>query len=91
MTSPIDPRHLSETGLVVLDITAADETTAHALMDRLQQFWATSGITPTRREPGQPGVRARIHAHINTPPPRDPLASPSGGTGIDTGEDGHAP
>ncbi|MGA5471235.1 DUF6207 family protein [Streptomyces arboris] len=67
MTSPIDPRHLSETGLVVLDITAADETTAHALMDRLQQLWATSGITPTRQEPGQPGVHAQIHAHIKPP------------------------
>ncbi|MEV7897086.1 DUF6207 family protein [Streptomyces cyaneofuscatus] len=82
MTSPIDPRHLSETGLVVLDIIAGDETTAHALMDRLQQLWATSGITPARREPGQPGVRAQIHAHIKPhthgtrwPPPAETPAS----------------
>ncbi|SCK54074.1 hypothetical protein YUYDRAFT_07088 [Streptomyces sp. ScaeMP-e48] len=90
MTSPIDPRHLSEPGLAVLDITAADEDTAHALMDGLQQLWATSGITPTRREPGQPGVHARIHAHIHTQAPQDPLALPSKGTGIDTTKDDHA-
>lgn len=90
MTSPIDPRHLSEPGLAVLDITAADEDTAHALMDGLQQLWATSGITPTRREPGQPGVRARVHAHIRTQAPRDPLALPSKGTGIDTAKNDHA-
>ncbi|MER8199060.1 DUF6207 family protein [Streptomyces microflavus] len=86
MTSPIDPRHLSEPGLAVLDITAADEDTAHALMDGLQQLWATSGITPTRREPGQPGVHARIHAQA----PRDPLALPSEGTGIETAKNDHA-
>ncbi|MFI7236884.1 DUF6207 family protein [Streptomyces cyaneofuscatus] len=90
MTSPIDPRHLSEPGLAVLDITAADEDTAHALMDGLQQLWATSGITPTRREPGQPGVRARVHAHIRTQAQRDPLVHPSKGTGIDTAKDDHA-
>ncbi|MGA5045227.1 DUF6207 family protein [Streptomyces arboris] len=89
MTSPIAPQHLSEPGLAVLDITAADEDTAHALMDGLQQLWATSGITPTRREPGQPGVRARIHAHIHTQAPRD-LVHPSEGTGIDTTKDDHA-
>ncbi|WP_405504601.1 DUF6207 family protein [Streptomyces anulatus] len=85
MTSPIDPRHLSKPGLAVLDITAADEDTAHALMDGLQQLWATSGITLIRREPGLPG----IHAHIRTWPPRDPLASPTGGTDIDTKVDDH--
>ncbi|WP_334665053.1 DUF6207 family protein [Streptomyces cyaneofuscatus] len=90
MTSPIDPRHLSEPGLAVLDITAAHEDTAHALMDGLQQLWATSGITPTRREPGQPSVHARIHAHIHAQAPRDPLLHPSEGTGIDTTKDDHA-
>lgn len=59
-------------------------------MDGLQQLWATSGITPTRREPGQPGVRARVHAHIHTQAPRDPLALPSEGTGIETAKNDHA-
>lgn len=35
MTSPIALRHVSEPGLVVLDITAADEEKARALMDGL--------------------------------------------------------
>ncbi|MEI7030709.1 DUF6207 family protein [Streptomyces pratensis] len=64
MDSVIDARHVSEPGLVVLDITAADEETALALMDELQQLWATSGITAIRRDPAQPGVRARVHADI---------------------------
>ncbi|MET8921609.1 MULTISPECIES: DUF6207 family protein [Streptomyces] len=64
MDSFIDVRHVSEPGLVVLDITAADEETALALMDGLQQLWATSGIATIRRDPAQPGVRARVHADI---------------------------
>ncbi|MEU6935669.1 DUF6207 family protein [Streptomyces rubiginosohelvolus] len=60
----IDIRHLSQPGLVVLDIIAADEQTAITLMDGLQQLWATSGITPVRVDPALPGVRARVHADI---------------------------
>ncbi|MEU5289489.1 DUF6207 family protein [Streptomyces sp. CA-278952] len=62
MDSVIDARHVSEPGLVVLDITAADEETALLLMDELQQLWATSGITAIRRDHAQPGVHARVHA-----------------------------
>ncbi|XHL93717.1 DUF6207 family protein (plasmid) [Streptomyces niveus] len=60
----IDVTQIPEPGLVVLDLTAHDEATAHAVMAALEQTWATSGITPVRREPGVPGVRARIHADI---------------------------
>ncbi|MFF3128413.1 DUF6207 family protein [Streptomyces sp. NPDC057908] len=52
----INAQHVSEPGLVVLDITAADEATAQALMADLEQWWANSGITPVQREPGTPGV-----------------------------------
>ncbi|MFD4862857.1 DUF6207 family protein [Streptomyces atratus] len=45
----IDTQHIDEPGLVVLDITAADETTAHAVMAELEQWWATSGIMPVQR------------------------------------------
>ncbi|MFD7497716.1 DUF6207 family protein [Streptomyces sp. NPDC059832] len=41
----IDFRHIAEPGLVVLDITAADEDTAHAVMAAQEQRWASSGIT----------------------------------------------
>ncbi|MER5359670.1 DUF6207 family protein [Streptomyces sp. NPDC002785] len=49
---PIHAQHLSEPKLVVLDITAADEATAHAVMTVLDQQWATSGIGPVRKVPG---------------------------------------
>ncbi|BAU87985.1 hypothetical protein SLA_7119 [Streptomyces laurentii] len=60
----IDEQHIAAPGLVVLDITAADEDTLHAVMDALQQRWKTSGIMPVRRVPGEPGVRARVYAHF---------------------------
>ncbi|MFF9594057.1 DUF6207 family protein [Streptomyces sp. NPDC014646] len=65
----IDEQRIAEPGLVVLDITAADEDTLYAVMDGLQQQWATSGITPVRRLPGEPGVRARVYADVHRPGP----------------------
>ncbi|MET9556759.1 DUF6207 family protein [Streptomyces sp. NPDC006645] len=70
---------IPEPGLVVLDVTAHDEATAHAVIAVLEQTWATSGITPVQRVPGVPGVRARVHADIRRPvTPPDPLNSPYG-------------
>ncbi|MCX4967045.1 DUF6207 family protein [Streptomyces sp. NBC_00654] len=62
---PIHERHLSEPGLVVLDITAPDETTPNTVMTALQEQWATSGVPTGQRTPGQPGIRARVHADTN--------------------------
>ncbi|MFF0561932.1 DUF6207 family protein [Streptomyces sp. NPDC004266] len=61
---PIGPIHLSEPGLVVLDITAADEAPLHAAAEQLDQRWATSGTPEVRRIPGEPGVRARLYANL---------------------------
>ncbi|MFI6086076.1 DUF6207 family protein [Streptomyces sp. NPDC051217] len=36
-------------------------------MAGLERLWATSGVTPVRREPGMPGVHARVHADIRRP------------------------
>ncbi|MEU6988541.1 DUF6207 family protein [Streptomyces sp. NPDC046324] len=47
----------TEPGLVVLDVTAADEDTVRAVMDTLQQQWATSGITPVWHSRERPGSR----------------------------------
>ena len=63
----IGEQHVAELGLVVLDITAADEDTLRAALEALQQQWATSGVTAARRLPGEPGVRARVYADVYRP------------------------
>ncbi|MGR3935298.1 DUF6207 family protein [Streptomyces sp. BRA346] len=63
----IDEVHVSEPGLVVVDIAALDEETAGAVMSRLDDLWATSGIGRVRRVAGEPGVRARLYADIRRP------------------------
>ncbi|AEM88770.1 DUF6207 family protein [Streptomyces violaceusniger] len=63
----IDEVHVCEPGLVVLDITARDEETAVAVMARLDELWATSGVRPVRRVAGEPGVQARLYADIRLP------------------------
>ncbi|MGP3951227.1 DUF6207 family protein [Streptomyces sp. 7N604] len=63
----IHEQHLSEPGLMVLDITAADEATALAAMTELDRWWATSGVGPVRRVPGEAGVRARVYADLRRP------------------------
>ncbi|MEU3629131.1 DUF6207 family protein [Streptomyces fradiae] len=68
----IDEQHIAEQGLAVLDVTAADEDTIRKVLDGLQQTWATSGITPVWRVPGEPGVRARVYADVRRD--RDPSA-----------------
>ncbi|MEV6148010.1 DUF6207 family protein [Streptomyces sp. NPDC051992] len=64
---PISEQPLSDRGLAVLDITAPDEETLTAVMDGLQQRWATSGIATARHDPGRPGVRTRVYADIRRP------------------------
>ncbi|MFD4589034.1 DUF6207 family protein [Streptomyces sp. NPDC058434] len=75
----IDERHAGEPGLVVLEISAADEETLREVMDGLQQRWATSGVTPVWRTPGEPGVHTRAHADIRAATPRSSRRAPPGG------------
>ncbi|MFD9033320.1 DUF6207 family protein [Streptomyces sp. NPDC059567] len=63
----IDPLHVSEPGLLVLDLTAADEETVQAAVDALGRRWATSGTGRVRRVPGESGVTARLYADIRRP------------------------
>ncbi|MFK0017635.1 DUF6207 family protein [Streptomyces sp. NPDC091027] len=36
-------------------------------MAALDEHWATSGVGPVRRDPGKPGVHARIYADVLRP------------------------
>ncbi|MCX0247853.1 DUF6207 family protein [Streptomyces drozdowiczii] len=60
----ISEQHLSEPGLVVLDITAAEKDTLRLVVARLEERWATSGPAPVRRVPGRAGVTGRVYADI---------------------------
>lgn len=63
----IDEAHVSEPGLVVLDITGADDHTVIAVMTALAKLWATSGVSLHWQVPGRPGVCARLYADILRP------------------------
>uniref|UniRef100_UPI003F490E80 DUF6207 family protein n=1 Tax=Streptomyces achromogenes TaxID=67255 RepID=UPI003F490E80 len=62
--NPINETHVSEPGLVVVDIAAADEATAFAFQRMLSGRWATSTAQRTTRDPGQPGVRLRCYLDL---------------------------
>ncbi|MFC9626271.1 DUF6207 family protein [Streptomyces sp. NPDC056930] len=62
-----DPFHVSEPGLLVVDLTPADKETVQAAIDALGRRWATSGGGRARRVPGEPGVTARLYTDIRRP------------------------
>lgn len=59
---PFDAVHVSEPGLVVVELAAGDEETALAAVAGLGERWATSGPSEVWRVPGEPGVRVRTYA-----------------------------
>ncbi|WP_371681031.1 DUF6207 family protein [Streptomyces sp. NBC_01276] len=61
---PIDEQHITEPGLVVLDITGGDEDTRPGRHGRAGR---ASGVGPVRRHPGEPGVPARVYADVLGP------------------------
>ncbi|MFJ4836336.1 DUF6207 family protein [Streptomyces sp. NPDC088747] len=64
---PINEVHVSERGLAVVDITAADDATAFTLQEALAGRWATATADRTTRSPGQPGVRLRCYLDLRQP------------------------
>lgn len=70
----INEVHLSEPGLIVVDIAAADDETAFAFHTELATRWATTSVERTTHEPGQPGVRLRCYLDMRQPlnPPGHP-------------------
>lgn len=61
---PINEAHLSESGLAVVDVAAADEQTAFAVQELLAGRWATAPADGTTRVPGEPGVRLRCYLDV---------------------------
>ncbi|MEW1753404.1 DUF6207 family protein (plasmid) [Streptomyces caniferus] len=73
----ISEEHLRESGLVVIDITAADEATATQAATALGGLWLSSGPSAPWHTPGQAGVTVRAYADLR----RTPLPGGSFGTG----------
>jgi uncharacterized protein DUF6207 len=60
--------HVSEPGLVVVDISAADDQTAFAFHAALAAIWAITTVERTSRTPGHPGVRLRCYLDMRQSP-----------------------
>ncbi|QIY59425.1 hypothetical protein HEP86_39515 [Streptomyces sp. RPA4-5] len=64
----ISEEHLSEPGLVVIDVTAADEATATEAAAALGGLWLSSGPSAPWRTPGEAGVTIRAYADLRRAP-----------------------
>ncbi|MEU9397977.1 DUF6207 family protein [Streptomyces sp. NPDC048324] len=64
---PINEVHVSEPGLVVVDVAAADDATALAFQQLLADRWATATADRTTHDAGEPGVRLRCYLDLNQP------------------------
>ncbi|MFD6286356.1 DUF6207 family protein [Streptomyces sp. NPDC060205] len=62
----IQEAHLSESGLLVLDVAGLDDTTVYAFQDAIARTWAAT-VDRTTRTPGQPGVRVRMYVDLRQP------------------------
>lgn len=65
---PINETHLSEPGLAVVEVAAADDQTAFAVQELLAGRWATAAADHTTRVPGEPGVRLRCYLDLREEP-----------------------
>lgn len=64
---PIHEAHVSEPGLLVVDVAAADAATALAFQQLLAERWATATAERTTRDAGEPGVRLRCYLDLRQP------------------------
>ncbi|WP_309030047.1 DUF6207 family protein [Streptomyces alfalfae] len=67
---------VSESGLLVVDVAAADDETAFAFHADPGVAVATTSVEPTTRHAGQPGVRLRCYLDMRQP--LDPSGGPRG-------------
>ncbi|MFI9248008.1 DUF6207 family protein [Streptomyces sp. NPDC053086] len=61
---PIREAHLSEPGLLVIDVAGFDDDTVLAFQEAIARTWGTSTAERTTRDPGQPGVRLRMYTDL---------------------------
>ncbi|MER5228227.1 DUF6207 family protein [Streptomyces flaveus] len=61
---PIRETHLSEPGLLVVDVAGVDDATVFAFQNAIARTWATSNDDRTIRDVGQPGVRLRLYVDL---------------------------
>ena len=64
----INPAHVAEPGLAVVEIAAADDATAFAVQEMLSARCAIAPADRTVREPGEPGVRLRCFLDVRQHP-----------------------
>ncbi|MFC9848679.1 DUF6207 family protein [Streptomyces sp. NPDC060223] len=60
---PIQEAHLSEPGLLVIDVAGLDDDTVIAFQNAIAQMWASTADRTTR-DVGQPGVRLRMYTDL---------------------------
>ncbi|MGW2891871.1 DUF6207 family protein [Streptomyces griseoruber] len=61
---PIREAHLSEPGLLVIDVAGFDDATVFAFQAAIARTWGTSTVECTTRDAGQPGVRLRMYTDL---------------------------
>ncbi|WP_234491015.1 DUF6207 family protein [Streptomyces sp. MBT33] len=61
---PIREAHLSEPGLLVIDVAGFDDETVFAFQAAIARIWGTSPAERSTRDVGQPGVRLRMYADL---------------------------
>jgi hypothetical protein len=61
---PIREAHLSEPGLLVIDVAGFDDDAVLAFQAAIARTWGTSTAERTTRDAGQPGVRLRMYTDL---------------------------
>ncbi|MGW2697796.1 DUF6207 family protein [Streptomyces sp. NPDC001296] len=61
---PIREAHLSEPGLLVIDVAGRDDATVFAFQAAIARIWGTAVAERTVRDAGQPGVRLRMYIDL---------------------------
>ncbi|EFL37314.1 conserved hypothetical protein [Streptomyces griseoflavus Tu4000] len=65
---PINDAHVTEPGLAVVEVAAADDETAFAVQELLATRCAVAAADRTTHEPGEPGVRLRCFLDLRQQP-----------------------